>query len=109
MVYKTLSDLNASEPTGLFQVVAEAVPSFPSMMLGAIFIILTFGSYFVMQRKFGKGDLPACCTVGGLVTVVCAFIMSLIPNFIQMYVIIITIVLELIFVFWLFSSRGSED
>lgn len=109
MAYTTLENLNASSPTDIFQIVSEAVPIFPTMMLSAIFIILTMGSYFVMQRRFGKGDLPACCSVGGLVTVVCAIIMSLIPNFIQTYVVVVAIVLEILFVVWLFTSRGEVN
>jgi hypothetical protein len=103
--YKTIEDINGSGIEGVFQTAAEATNALVPLILAAIFFILAFGSYYIMQRRFGEGDLPACLTVSGLVVVLCALLMSMIPNFINIPTITITIVLEIIFFFWLVLSR----
>jgi DMSO/TMAO reductase YedYZ heme-binding membrane subunit len=105
MAYKTLEQINATDVTGIFQTASDAVPALAGMLLFAIFIVLAFGSMFAMQRRFGRRDyIPACFAVAGMVTTICAFIMSLIPNFIQTYIIVITTLITIVCILWFFSS-----
>lgn len=109
MTYLTLEDLNASEPTGVFETAASAVPILPALILFAIFTVISFGSIFALQRRFGRKDyIPACFTVAGMVTTISAFVMTLIPNFIQTYVVVITVLITIGCLFWFFAmSRGD--
>ena len=109
MVYETLETLNATGLNGIFQVSASALDSlgvsFAGLILGAIFIVIAYVSYFSTVRRIGRGDLPASLTVAGFVCVVMAILMSMIPNFIDTKIIVIIIILEIIFAFVLVRSR----
>lgn len=109
MTYTTLEQLNVSDTTNIFQAAASAVPILAAMILLAIFITLAFGSMFALQRRFGRRDyIPACFSVAGMVTTIIAFILTLIPNFIQTYVVIVTVLITIGCIFWFFSvSRES--
>jgi len=103
--YQTLEDINGTGIQGIIQTATAAVPIFPGLILGALFIILAFASYFSTQRRFGKADFPASFTVAGFVCVVVALLMSLIPNFITNATLVPVIILEIIFFIWLAISR----
>ena len=102
--FKTMEDLNATNIDGIMQTAAEAVPILPALILGALFIILAFTSYFSTMRRFGRGDLPASAAVAGFVTVIVALLFSLIPDFITNVTIVPVIILEILFVIWLYFS-----
>ncbi|KKK89243.1 hypothetical protein LCGC14_2735070 [marine sediment metagenome] len=105
MAFKTMEDINGTGIQGIMQTAAEAVPILPGLILGALFIILAFTSYFSAMRRFGKGDLPASASVAGFVTVIVALLFSLIPNFITNVTIVPVIILEILFVIWLYFSK----
>ena len=83
LAYRTLEDINQTGINGILVTASDAVPILPALILGALFIIISFASYFSVQRRIGRGDLPASFAVAGFVTVVVGFIMSLIPNFLS--------------------------
>ena len=109
MAYKTLEDFNGTTMDQPLLAAAEAVPAYPALLLFSIFSIITFGTFFTAIRRFGKGDLPASATAGGFVSVICAVLLSLIPNFMPLAFIIITIIFEILFVWWLLGTRNIDE
>ena len=104
--FQTMQDLNQTGINGVLVTASTAVPFLPALILFAMFIILSFGAYFSSVRRTGRSDnFVGSLAVAGFVTVVIAFLMTLIPNFIDTYTLSITIVIEIIFVMWLFLSR----
>ena len=115
-MYKTLSDYNQSQGLiSLLQAASDGVSdspwhlvSLPFLILSAVWIILSFGSFYAMSRRYGKGDLQASINAGGFTAVILAGLMSLIPNFISMRDVIIIVVLEICAFIWLWISREEN-
>jgi len=105
MTYATLSDLNATGITGILQTVSNAVPIFPGLIIFAIWSVLTLGMFYISIRRIGRGDFLACLVVGGLVASIVAIMMELIPNFINIETIVVTLFLEILFAVILISSK----
>jgi hypothetical protein len=105
MSYATLESLNATGITGILQTVSDAVPIFPGLIIFAIWSVLTLGMFFISVRRIGRGDFLACLVTGGLVATIVAFMMELIPNFINIQTIVVTVFLEIIFAVALISSK----
>lgn len=103
--YATMESLNATGMNGILSVASTAVPILPGLILFALFIIITMGSYWAETRRKGRGDLPASMAGAGFVTCVVAFLMSMIPNFITNVTIVPCVILEILFVFFLLGSR----
>lgn len=105
LTYKTLEQINGTGINGILQTASDAVPILPALILTALFIILSFGSYFSSVRRLGTASLSASFAVAGFVTTIIAFLMSLIPNFINAYTIGVCVILEIVFVMWLFMGK----
>lgn len=103
--YRTIEDINQSGLNGILVTTSDAVPILPALILFALFVILSFGSYYSTIRRLGRADFPASFAVAGFVCVIVSILMSLIPNFISTEIVTMTIVLEIIFVGWLYFSR----
>lgn len=107
--YATLQTMNVTGINGIFQVASAAIPlaqvTLPALELFSLFIILSFASFYSTQRRVGQGDMPVSMSVAGLICVVVASIFSFIPNFESWMVLVSVIILEIIFVSWLFISR----
>lgn len=113
LIYKTLEDVNGTGIIGIFQTSSNAVPFLSSLILFALFIVLTFVSFYSTQRRTGYGDFWASTSVSGLITVIVAVFLSFIPNFMQPLTptvlvprdLIISIIIEIFLVIMLFMSR----
>lgn len=102
--YKTLEEINQTGIQGILVTSSNAVPMFPAFILGALFIILTIGSYFATERKIGRGDLFGSMAVAGFVCVIVSFLFSLIPNFQNVYILVSMVIIELILVLVIYLS-----
>lgn len=91
MAYQTLDQVNVTEPSQIFTYVVSVVPIFPSLLLVAIFLITTIGSYFAQKRIQGIANFPASYAVGGFVTASIALVMSLLPGFLSLPILIIAV------------------
>jgi cytochrome bd-type quinol oxidase subunit 2 len=85
--------------------------SLPAMIMFALFIIISFVSYFAQQRRIGTGNLPASMAIAGFVVCVVGVFFGMIPNFMPSSILInpevYAVVIEIILVFWLLYS-GRE-
>jgi hypothetical protein len=105
MTYNTLTNFtNASGSNGLdqtFLYVTSIVPSFVPLMLFAVWIISSIGTYFGQTAIKGEGNFWGCLAVGSWFTLIVAFIMSLVPNLVTGYTMgicfIVSIVTSIIF------------
>jgi len=104
LTYKTLEDINGTGIQGILQTASDAVPLLPAMILFSLFIVLSFGSMFYNTRKYGSAKMSSTFAVAGFVTMVVAVMMTLIPNFINTATVVTCIIIEIAFVFWLYSS-----
>jgi len=105
MTYSTLSDYNTSEGMHvLFQYVAETVPVFIPLVLFAVFVIVSFGTYFSQRRLSGRGDFIISFAVAGYITVLVAYVMSLIDGLINNFTVIICVVIAVLGTLMLFVS-----
>ena len=85
MAYQTLSDYNTSKGVQVvFQYAAETVPVFTPLVLFALFVITCLGVYFSQIRLRGVGDFWAAFAVAGYLTVLVAYLMSLIEGMINL-------------------------
>ena len=111
MSYETLEQLNATGIVGIFQTNANAVQPnmFPAMIIFAIWAIITIGSFFSNIRRYGKGKLWASVNVGGFVASIVAGLFMIIPNFMPMRILVITVVLEIIAFVVLMTDENLKD
>ena len=105
LAYKTLEQINQTGINGILATSSDAVPLLPALILFALFIILSFGAYFSTVRRIGYASMPSVFAVAGFVTTVIAFMMSIIPNFINTLTIGFCVIIEIGFVFWLYLSK----
>jgi len=99
MVYKTFAEMNQSEGIQvIFSYVSEIEPLFTPILLFVIFFISAIGSYFLERNFTGRGNLLGSLATGGFVTTVIAYVMSLIPNFINTITVIICLIITIVFV-----------
>ncbi len=108
--YKTLEDINNTNGlVGILQTASDAVPILPALIMSALFIVIVFANYFSTQRRTGRGDLPSSFAVAGFVTCIVGGLISMIPNFMPSNILVnplsYFIILEIVFIFWLFLSR----
>lgn len=108
MAYKEISDFNTTGGIeSLFQYSAEVVPVFIPLVLFAVFLVATLGSYFArMRSNFDKkGDFPASFAVGSWITAIIAVTLSLFENLIRTSTVVTTIALAITGMIWLYVSR----
>lgn len=107
MVYQTLEEsVNVSEGFHtIFLYVAEIVPIFIPLVLFAIFIITLLGSFYSQKAITGKGDFPISFAVAGYFTAVVSLMMTLVPNLINTFTIVICIIVAVVGTLWLYLSR----
>lgn len=111
MPYKTLEQLNSTGIVGILQTNAIAVQSnmFPAMIILAVWMIITIGSFFSNIRRYGKGKLWASITVGGFVASIIAGLFLIIPNFMPLRILVITVILEIISFILLMTDENMKD
>lgn len=106
MAYQTIDQANVTSLTGIFTYSAGIVPILPSLILFAIFLVTVLGSFFAQRRQLGTGNFAASFAVGGFVTMVVAIMLSLIPGFINLTTLVVTIAITILGFIWLiFSER----
>lgn len=104
--YKELSEVNTSAGIHeLFIYAAEVVPIFIPLVLFALFIISCLGSFFAQKRLTGRASFPASFAVGGFITLLVAFMMTLIDGLINTSTLIVTLLVAMVGIFWLIFSR----
>jgi len=104
MAYQTYADWNKSGLDEMFLYVADVVDPFVPIMLFSLFMITLLASYF-SSKRFGDGDFAASFAVAGFLTFIVAIIMSLIPGMIQTMFVVITLVVAIIGILFLFFSK----
>jgi len=95
-MYNTLESLNATGLVGLLQTNSDATILFPSMIIVAIWAIIAMGSFYATTRRYGQGNFMASLTVGGFIASIIAGIMMIIPNFMPLRVLVITVIIEIL-------------
>lgn len=108
-VYQTLQQWQANNTNagmeGLPLYVNSIVPIFSSLLLFALFVIILFGTYFSSKRLTGIGDFSVSFVAAAFVTAIVAVIMSLIPGFVNIFVVIVCIALFIVSLVLLFLSK----
>ena len=104
MTYTTIREFNITGIEGIFLYAAEIVPAFIPMLLLAVFIITLFGTFFSQKRLTGNSDFLSSFAVAGWFTTVIAFILSLTPNLVNIYVITVCITVAIIGTILLLTS-----
>lgn len=105
MAYTTFAEWNKTGLDQMFVYAADVVPIFIPFFLFSFFMIITLASYFSSKRLSNDGDLAASFAVAGFSTVVLALVMSLIPGLIANYLVVITIVVAVLGILFLFLSK----
>jgi len=83
---------------------------FPSMIILTIWAILSIGSFFATTRRYGTANLLASMVIGGFVASLIGGILLIIPNFMPLTVIVISIVIEIVsFLIFLFKENTKSD
>lgn len=83
MTYPEFSANGTSGMEALFDYTKSVIPFYDGLLLGTIFLVLTFASYFIQEQKKGKGDFPVAFAVGSTITTILATILSLLSNFVS--------------------------
>lgn len=105
MAYQTLSDFNASQGIQVIpQAAAAAEPRIAALLLFGIFMVSCFGSFFAIQRRFGKANFAYSFAIGMLITAVAATFFSLIEGFVSNTVMVVVVALTILGSFWAFLS-----
>ena len=109
MAYRDYADWNQTGLDQLFVYAANIDHGvgiiFTGLLLFSVFMITLLGSYF-SSKRFGDGDFAASFATAGFLTFIIALVMTLIPGLINMATVIITLIVAIIGVLFLyFSSR----
>ena len=81
------------------------------MLLFSLFIIILLGTFFSSKRLGNDGDFAASFAVAGFITAIVAIVLSLMPGMIDTYVTVITFIVAIIGVMFLYFSkrRGLQN
>jgi len=108
MAYPTLADYNTT--TGIpaiFQYVSEVVPIFTPMLLLSFFVIAMLGSYFSQRRTTGRGNFKASFAVAGYLTVLVAFLLTLLPGVMDIITLSVTIAVAVLGTILLLTTQDN--
>jgi len=110
MTYTEYSSVNASEGLQVLFVYANDVTNglFINLFLFALFLITMMGSFFASKRTTGQGNLAVSFAVAGFFVAGASIILSLIPNMVNIFTVIISIVVAVIGVLWLYLADSSN-
>lgn len=104
-MYLTFTDFNATAPDGIIQYAVSIVPILPALILFSFFIIVMLASYFSEKRMTGKGNLSIAFAVAGLLTVIFATLLSIIPGIVNGFELAVCIVIAIIGIIQMFIPR----
>lgn len=97
--------IGANQPHGLvatLQYLVGNVQNIPTYLLLFIFVVITGASYMSQERRTGRGILPMSLTIAGLITTTGAFILFLIDQLVNIYVVLGFVVATLLCGLWFF-------
>ena len=106
MAYETINSTSMRSIADLMVYTGTTFSGFWPLVLFGLWLIITLGTYFSQQRLSGSGDFISSATSGSLVTLVATFMLSLIPNLINIYVLSVVLMVTLICVWILLSSEN---
>jgi uncharacterized membrane protein HdeD (DUF308 family) len=107
-IYQSIGDANITTLSGLLVYINSNVPMFIPALLLAFFCIAMLSSYYAQQRMRGYSNFWSCFATSGYITAVISIMMSLIPNLISVYVVLVCIVIAIIGTGML-MTKSSED
>lgn len=96
MTYTQLEDIGDVGLRELLNFPSLNTPIYYPVMLFVIFMVFTMATYFREIGREGKGNILSSLAIGGFVTTVIAFILSLL-GLVQTATVVTTIVISLIF------------
>ena len=107
MAYQTIMDYNITGVDDILRYANTIFPFAPIFLL-CVFLIVSLATFFgAMRGSRGAPDIFGSMMVGGFITSMVAFIMTLGEGIISTYYVIVCIVLTLLFAAsYFFSSRG---
>lgn len=110
MTYTDYSTVNASEGLQVLFIYVNDVTNglFINMLLFALFVVTMMGSFFASKRQTGGGDIIVSFAVAGYFVAGASILLSLIPNMISIYAVIISIGLALLGTLALYLNKSSE-
>lgn len=108
--FQTISEYNTTKGPHVLILQAPNDMSggiFVQLLLFALFMIASMGTYFSQKRLFGRADFVASFCVAGFLTAIVAIIMTAMPNVINTYTVVVAIVVAIIGFIWLIISRNE--
>ncbi len=105
LAFRTFTEWNKTGLDQMFVYASDTVPIFTPMLLFSLFMITMLASYFSSKRLGNDGDFAASFAVAGFITAIVAIVMSIIPGMIDTYVTVITIIVAIIGVMFLYFSK----
>lgn len=106
MAYTEINATATESIADLMVYTGSVFPGFWPMVLFGLWCILTFGSYFSLQRLRVNADFISCATAGSMVTLAATFFLSMIPGLISIYVMSVSLIVTLICAWVLISSEN---
>lgn len=104
--FQTLSEFNKTGIHNTFLYVADTVPEFIPMLLFTFFVITTLGVFFAQGRRSPDADIISSLAAASYATVIVAVVASLIPNLIDLRILLVTVSVSIICTFvLLITSR----
>lgn len=82
---------------------------FPSMTIILIWAILSLGSFFAMTRRYGTSQFMDSLVIGGFVANIIGGLLMIIPNFMPMRVMVISVIIEIIFFLIFISEKNTKN
>lgn len=107
MAYEDINTMNISSLSKLFVVISTNVPIFIPLMLTALFFIVFLANMYAQERTKGYSNKVTCFATAGFLTAVVSIMLSLVPNLVNPFVVIVCIVIAVIGAGALLT-RGSE-
>lgn len=110
MAYTEYSTVNSSEGLQVLFIYVNDVTGglFINMFLFALFIVAMMGSFFASKRTTGQGNLAVSFAVAGYFVAGASIILSLIPNIVNIFTVIISVVVAVIGTLWLYMAESSN-
>ncbi len=106
MTFEEISNRNMSEGMHvLFQYVSSVEPILFPLILFAVFVILSLGSFFAQKQLSGRGNILASFAVAGYITTITAYVLSLIPGVVNTLTIVVCLVTSIIFTLLLILQK----
>lgn len=87
---------------------SQQVSSFVPMLLFFFFAVIAGAGIYSQERRVGRANVPMWLAIAGFIVSIGSIILYLIPGFVSLEVLIITMVLTIVFTMW-FLLSGDEQ